>query len=430
MLDRGTLAAIHARRGARTAAGQFAVLGVFSAALLTLYSQKSGPTLLFLSLWPLTVVVYAVALLVHRMLWQEQTDFFEAWARIHVRARPSLVWPLVGLSALMPLTLHFLVFMLMEGPGRVVYGRGIEHFSVYIGLSSLVVLPAYLMLFYECFAHAKKVLQSAPEHVDQTDGGRALLRTALAGCLPGVAIFGVPPLVVAVTGLFFIPFSFTWIRRLYFKEQASLTEQEQAYAEQMTEERFEGVRELLRSSTSSLPQKIEALEFLARHLPRERLAPTLDATLRSPHEPLLRTTLQICQRITHRPPVSLLTSIAQNARGEAAELATRLLALSQGAAAEPVLLDLLERSSFFARRAAIKALGRVGSREAIGAIRTMLKRSYQEPSLEIVAEEAIKRIKHRVSAGASQIGALAVVEDAAQGAISLSDKSQGQISVC
>ena len=130
-----------------------------------------------------------------------------------------MAWPLAALALLAPLTLHYLYYLATEAP----VARG--SFDGWIGLSIAVVGHCHLLLAVLCWRFARRVRRrSAAElgHAPARDGWVALGLVTLASLVPGVALLGIPVLLVAVTGLLFIPAMFHWASLRVRRERHAL----------------------------------------------------------------------------------------------------------------------------------------------------------------------------------------------------------------
>jgi hypothetical protein len=126
--------------------------------------------------------------------------------------RAGAALPLAALSIVTPLTLHFLVWSLIVGPGVAIVG-----FGDWIGGSVVLVGHAHIVLaacaaWWACSLHKRAT--SALRCGAGTASLKALAITAAVACVPavilaaatpGVILAAVPPLLVALTGLVFVP---------------------------------------------------------------------------------------------------------------------------------------------------------------------------------------------------------------------------------
>jgi hypothetical protein len=113
--------------------------------------------------------------------------------------------PLAALGLLLPLGAHFLIWMLL---GR---GRSTAGFDLWIQMSALFVGLAHLVLAHLGLDFGRRLREQANGELRafaRSSGWRAFGLTALASLLPGAIAFLIPPIVVAITGIAFIPAMF------------------------------------------------------------------------------------------------------------------------------------------------------------------------------------------------------------------------------
>ena len=130
----------------------------------------------------------------------------------------SILMPLVGMSLLLPLTIHAGVALMTGSLGT--YDR-------WIVASALLVGHAHLVLCLCCWSYARRVRSSTADELARRghrDWARALGFTTLAAAVPGLLLLAVPPVLTAVTGVFFIPFMYGHLRSHVIEERASLSE--------------------------------------------------------------------------------------------------------------------------------------------------------------------------------------------------------------
>jgi hypothetical protein len=123
--------------------------------------------------------------------------------------RASVAAPLAGWALLTPLTLHFLVaFTQAES-----WAACVSSFDGWI-LASLVLTGfAHLTLVFLGWRYADKLRAWDHEREDAPNGPwSAWGWTILASCVPGIIALGIPPVIVALTGVLFIPATFTFMR--------------------------------------------------------------------------------------------------------------------------------------------------------------------------------------------------------------------------
>lgn len=245
---------IHARRVARTAAGGVAIAG-FAAMVIAFLVSVSGlgrgaaagvhPTLVLAGAITLAVVTYVVARIAaasrfERRVWASfdgGQDELSRLARIEddsVRRaaarlagageKMSVALPMAGVSLLAPLSSHLVVWSVLGG-GDVGSARWLEGFDGWIGASLLLVGISHMTLAYLCGRFADKVGASslvALSHSTPMSGWAAFGWTVLASCVPGIIALAIPPMLVAATGIAFIPYMFRFMHGRVVDERTAL----------------------------------------------------------------------------------------------------------------------------------------------------------------------------------------------------------------
>jgi hypothetical protein len=235
----------YSRRVARTCAGLLAAGGAIAIVADALLTKLGDPGFLAAHLPPLTkilvatlclvVPVYAAArtvarLRIRRLLRRElepSGDVISDVARLEHRSAPALAaeladrlerrsvaWPLVGASLILPLTLHL--------PFGVMLNRSnfLESFDWWICASLVLVLPAHLLLAFLSWRFARTLSRWTPSSLQPLGSGWAVFGwVCVAGLVPGVVLFAIPPILVALTGLAFIPAMFSIMRRRVLDER-------------------------------------------------------------------------------------------------------------------------------------------------------------------------------------------------------------------
>lgn len=133
-------------------------------------------------------------------VWERAGD---AVARLE---RKSFVLPLVALSLLLPLTLHLFV-------AAVLLSARVEEFNTWIVISLVLVGHAHAVLAVLAVRHVTRVQRETASGWPVGGGKRgmvALFWTVAASTVPGAVLLFVPPILVAVTGVVFVPLMFHW----------------------------------------------------------------------------------------------------------------------------------------------------------------------------------------------------------------------------
>jgi hypothetical protein len=130
--------------------------------------------------------------------------------------------PLTALSLLAPLTLHWLVAVVFLGGGA---PSDHEFRSAWIPGSALIVGHAHLALVIACLCWARSLRRrdalEARLTINRSWGG-ALAVTVATACVPGAVLLGVPPILVALTGLVFVPWMFRAMASVLVRERTLL----------------------------------------------------------------------------------------------------------------------------------------------------------------------------------------------------------------
>lgn len=245
---------VYARRVARAVAGGLASLG--GAAVLLggglsciaggswgkLGAQETGGTLV--ALLGGSVLVGALALLPARLLARRAFDSSISKAlslsgsvRIDLvrveRAQPrriardlvqrhealSASLPLVAAALLAPLGIHLLIWFFATG------GLAATHlgaFDTWIALTAPIAGLAHLVLagLGARFGLRLRERSTAELRIKPSrDGWIALAITAFAGMIPGALLVLIPPVLIGLTGLAFIPYSFYRMNRAVLRER-------------------------------------------------------------------------------------------------------------------------------------------------------------------------------------------------------------------
>jgi hypothetical protein len=141
-----------------------------------------------------------------------------ALERTHRLEMASLALPVVALTLLTPLFVHFVV-------GATFMGIDAHHFSGWVLISLLLVGHAHLTLLILAVMHVLRVRSELDRGAPVSGAGRgfsALLWTVAASSIPGAVLLCIPPILVALTGLLFVPWMFQWVGRRAETERALL----------------------------------------------------------------------------------------------------------------------------------------------------------------------------------------------------------------
>jgi len=135
----------------------------------------------------------------------------------------STALPLVGVSLLAPLTLHWLV---AKGVGALSGGElSATDYGWWIMLSVLIVGHAHVVLAIFAARWARRVRRQELADIDlglRRAWASTLGWTVVAACIPGILLVGVPPLLTVLTGMLFIPAMFHLAARSLVRERLAL----------------------------------------------------------------------------------------------------------------------------------------------------------------------------------------------------------------
>jgi len=131
--------------------------------------------------------------------------------------RPSLTWPLIGFSLVTPLSIHLALALLMSVP--------LAGFDTWIAISLVLTVPAHITLAVFAGQLGGDLSAHGPYDAPNVLVGRAAMRawgvTVLVSLVPGVLLLAIPPVIVAMTGVF-IPILFTTMGSVASGERAKL----------------------------------------------------------------------------------------------------------------------------------------------------------------------------------------------------------------
>ena len=139
------------------------------------------------------------------------------WSTHRLEA-PSFILPLVALTLLTPLSAHMLI-------GTTVLGLNLYSFNAWVLISLLLVGHAHITLLVLAVMHVLRVraeLDSRAPVQGAARGFWALLWTVAASSIPGAVLLCIPPMLVALTGLLFVPWMFHWASRCAQRERGDL----------------------------------------------------------------------------------------------------------------------------------------------------------------------------------------------------------------
>lgn len=236
------LVRIYARRVARIWGAAFGLAGLLAMVFHAMISMSLGALSVYIvGAWLTMGLVYAVVRLaapawlrwrVRRAYATSGDIFFDlgrldarsprafALQAIHRHERLGLQLPLLTVSLLAPLSIHL-------GVAMAFLGVSMSQFGQWILTSAALVGHAHLTLALFAVFHVVRVqreLDAGTRVAGASRGLVALLWTVGASAIPGVVLLCVPPLLVAMTGLLFVPWSFHWVGAAAQAERAVLVD--------------------------------------------------------------------------------------------------------------------------------------------------------------------------------------------------------------
>ena len=239
------LQSIRAARIARTLGGAVGIAGAIMTAVYACIDSDGGPTYALLGGGAAAVVTYALARVLFALgrargwTLPKLTGELDAdLARIEAsnpflplarRLQALEVWsatlPLVAISLLMPLTLHYAMITLFAPESPAAFAR-------WIRISLVIVGHAHLALAALAVAFGRKLTKLNGEGIGSLPIHRAWAKawgiTIIVSAVPGLLLLAVPPILTAITGLAFIPFMFVFMRRRLMDERATMELAEEA----------------------------------------------------------------------------------------------------------------------------------------------------------------------------------------------------------
>lgn len=241
------LGRIFARRQARIAAGCTAIAAFLAMVVHFVLVGSLGLSFYLLGAWGVAAVIYITVRLaaphwlarqVRRLYGARDGDIFDELSqiesnlprqfmldRVHRLENRSLRVPMVAVALVAPLSIHLLVALGL-------LSVSLYSFSHWIVTSLILVGHAHLTLAVFAAVHAGRLQgeldqgrRSPSERIPLNGAPRglvALLWTVGASAIPGVVLLCIPPLLVALTGLLFVPWIFHWASQRAVSERKQL----------------------------------------------------------------------------------------------------------------------------------------------------------------------------------------------------------------
>lgn len=136
--------------------------------------------------------------------------------------RAAAAWPLAALSLVTPLTIHLIVASI---PNAAHDASLMKDFGTWIALSVVLVGHSHLAVLVGSVRWARSLRERPTElltvGLSRSWGVTLLVAVGLA-CLPGIVLVGIPPILVAITGLLFVPAMFVVTARCMQRERFAL----------------------------------------------------------------------------------------------------------------------------------------------------------------------------------------------------------------
>ena len=125
----------------------------------------------------------------------------------------------IGFRLLGPLFLHFLVWMASTGGDA---AGNLGAFDAWISMTLPIAGLAHVVLAFRAAAFGPRIRERSTDELRRMPssyGWMTLLFTAIAGLIPGAILLLVPPVLIALTGLVFVPYSFYRMSRAIHRER-------------------------------------------------------------------------------------------------------------------------------------------------------------------------------------------------------------------
>jgi hypothetical protein len=139
--------------------------------------------------------------------------------------RMSVALPIAAVSILAPLTIHGMVYCVLRGPSGGITASAVDDFGMWIGLSALIVGHAHVAVLVGAvrWAYRLRATPTAQLRIDlHKHWGLTLLVAVGVACIPGIVLLGIPPLLVAITGVAFLPVAYGIAARAVSSERMEL----------------------------------------------------------------------------------------------------------------------------------------------------------------------------------------------------------------
>lgn len=131
---------------------------------------------------------------------------------------PSLTIPVAGVALILPLTLHLLFFALTSGLRFDQLDHG---FNDWVQVSLVVTGAAHVVFAALCATRVHELAAGDAAMASPMTPPRIFRITVAVSCFPFVLMFGVPPVLVAITGLPILPLLYG-MQRVVARERREL----------------------------------------------------------------------------------------------------------------------------------------------------------------------------------------------------------------
>jgi hypothetical protein len=208
--------AIREQRVARVIAGGVGIVG----------AVVTAASLVDLTPWspPLVLMASAAAPLATYLAVRNAMRFSSARGSVDLEGW-SLGLPLVATVVLAPLSLHAVVAALIGAAGPESFATQLSGFTGWMRISGAIVGHAHLALAVLAARFVRRLRRRSHAEL-ATSAGRAgvndVLMTAAIAAVPGIVLLAIPPVLVAVTGIAFVPFAYEGARRVLLRERELL----------------------------------------------------------------------------------------------------------------------------------------------------------------------------------------------------------------
>ncbi len=130
----------------------------------------------------------------------------------------SVAWSLAGSALAVPLFLHYVLASIVTGGPM-----ALASFGQWIGLSALLVGHCHYFVAHQGALFSRELRdRSGVRPPDGAPGWRALIVGVATSLMPGLAALGIPCVVVALTGLTFIPAWYWLLQQRIARERAAI----------------------------------------------------------------------------------------------------------------------------------------------------------------------------------------------------------------